>query len=150
MQASDAVIELIKQFEGLRLKPYLCGSGRPTIGWGHTEGVTMQTPPITVEKAKELLRQDMPRYEKGINDAVRGELQQHEFDALVSFVFNVGVSAFRTSTLLRHLNDGDRAGAAAEFPKWNKKRVAGRLVVEPGLVARRLAERKLFEGRSWP
>lgn len=147
MKASETVIELIKEFEGLRLKPYLCGSGVPTIGWGHTEGVTMQMAPITLEKAKEFLRQDLPRYEKGVNDAVRVELQQHEFDALVSFVFNVGVSAFRTSTLLRHLNDGDRS-AAAEFPKWNKKRVAGRLVVEPGLVTRRAAERLLFEGRA--
>lgn len=148
MQASDAVIQLIKEFEGLRLKAYLCPSGVPTIGYGHTLGVTLQTPPITAEEAVRLLHEDLPRYEKAVLDAVRVPLQQNEFDALVSFVFNVRVSDFRTSTLLRHLNDGDRAAAAAEFPKWNKGTVKGQLVVMPGLVARRLRERQLFEGRS--
>lgn len=147
MRASDAAIELIKEFEGLRLSPYLCPSGVPTIGFGHTAGVTLGMIPITADLAEEWLRDDLARFEKAVTDAVRIPLQQHEFDALVVFVFNVGVSAFRTSTLVRCLNAGDRAAAAGEFGKWNKASRAGQLVIMPGLVARRLAERKLFEGR---
>ena len=150
MQASDAAIQLIRQFEGFRAAPYLCPSGVPTIGYGHTAGVTMAAKPITEEQATVLLAADLQRYEKAVEAAVTLPLMQHEFDALVSFVFNIGVSAFRTSTLLRHLNAGDRAAAAGQFGVWNKGRRGGQLVVLPGLVARRLAERKLFEGRSWP
>lgn len=148
MKASKLSVELIKRFESLRLEVYCCPSGIPTIGYGHTAGVTLGMSPITAELAEEWLREDLARFEKAVTDAVRVPLQQHEFDALVAFVFNVGVSAFRTSTLVRHLNDGDRAGAAAEFPKWNKGTVNGKLVVMPGLIARRLRERQLFEGRS--
>ncbi len=148
MRASNATIQLIKDFEAFRAKPYLCDAGRPTIGYGHTGGVTLKDPAITMKQAEELLAADLAYYEKGVHDAVRVPLQQYEFDALVSLIFNIGVEAFRTSTLLRHLNAGDRAAAALQFPAWNKRTVAGKLVVTAGLVARRAVEKRLFEGRS--
>ncbi len=148
MQASDSAIQLIRQFEGFRAAPYLCPSGVPTIGYGHTAGVTMATAPITEAAAAELLAVDLQRFESAIAAAVTVPLVQHEFDALVVLVFNIGIGAFRTSTLLRHLNAGDRAAAAQQFSVWNKGRQGGQLVVLPGLVARRQAERLLFEGRT--
>jgi lysozyme len=108
----------------------------------------MAAKPITENQAAVLLTADLARYEKAVLDAVTLPLKQYEFDALVSLVFNIGVSAFRTSTVVRHLSAGDRAAAAAAFSQWNKARVGGSLVVLPGLVARRLAERRLFEGRT--
>lgn len=148
MRASKHAIQLIKQFEALRLAPYLCPSGVPTIGYGHTAGVSLSMLPITEAEATDMLHDDIVRYERAVSEAVTLPLAQHEFDALVSFTFNVGVGALRTSTLVRHLNAGDRAAAAAEFPKWDKGRRGGRLVVMPGLVARRAEERRMFEGRA--
>lgn len=148
MRASKRAIDIIRQFDGLRLTPYLCPSGVPTIGYGHTAGVRMSSPPITEAEAVELLAGDLDRYERGVGEAVKIPLAQNEFDALVCLTFNIGIGALRTSTLLRHLNAGDRATAAAEFRKWNKGRKGGQLVVMPGLVARRAAGQILFEGRS--
>lgn len=148
MRAFKHAIQLIKQFEDLRLTPYLCPSGVPTIGYGHTSGVSLSILPITEAEATDMLQDDIVRFERAVSEAVTLPLEQHEFDALVSFAFNVGVGALRTSTLLRHLNAGDRAAAAAEFPKWNKGRRGRQLVVMPGLVARRAEERRLFEGRA--
>ena len=148
MRASEDCIQLIRRFEGFRSAPYLCPSGVPTIGYGHTAGVTMASKPITEEQALVLLTADLQRYEAAVEAAVTLLLTQYEFDALVSLVFNIGVSAFRTSTLIRHLNAGDRAAAAAEFDRWNKGRVRGTLIPLTGLSLRRTAERRLFEGRS--
>lgn len=148
MQASDAAIQLIRQFEGFRAAPYLCPSRVPTIGYGHTAGVTMQTAPITQEEAEILLRQDLAKSERRIESLVKVELTQYEFDALVSLVFNIGVDAFLASTLLRLLNAGNRAGAASQFDRWNKGTIGGTLVELTGLTRRRAAERRLFEGRS--
>jgi lysozyme len=148
MQASDTAIQLIRRFEGFRAAPYLCPSGVPTIGYGHTAGVTMAAKPITEEQATVLLAADLARFERAVEEAIRIPLEQHEFDALVSFVFNIGVSAFRTSTLVRYLNGGDRSAAAVEFERWNKGRVRGTLIPLTGLSLRRTAERRLFEGRS--
>jgi lysozyme len=139
---------MIRRFEGFRAAPYLCPSGVPTIGYGHTSGVTLKTALITEEQAVVLLAADLQRYEQAVEAAVTIPLEQHEFDALVSLVFNIGVSAFRTSTLLRHLNAGDRAAAGAEFDRWNKGRVGGTLIPLTGLSLRRTAERRLFEGRA--
>jgi lysozyme len=146
MRSSNAVIDLIKQFESFQAAPYLCPAGVPTIGYGHTAGVTMASRPITESKAVELLSADLVRYERAVSEAVTIPLAQHEFDALVSLTFNIGVSAFRTSTLLRYLNDDNRTAAALEFAAWNKGRRGGQLVVLPGLIARRKVERRLFEG----
>lgn len=142
MQISKAGLDLIKQFEGLYLKAYRCPAGVPTIGYGHTAGVAMgQT--ITQQQADDYLRRDVRQFERAVERQVSVPLTQGQFDALVSFAFNLGEGALAQSTLLRLLNAGDYAGAAAQFDRWNK--AGGRVL--PGLVRRRAAERALFEAR---
>lgn len=148
MRVSTKAIQLLKDFEGFRAAPYLCPSGVVTIGYGHTEGVSLKSEPITEQLAAAVLALDVRHYEDAVEAAVTVPLSQWEFDALVCWTFNVGVSAMRTSTLLRALNAGDRAAAAGEFLKWDKGRQAGKLVTFPGLTRRRQAEKALFEGRA--
>ena len=141
MQISERGLALIKEFEGLYLKAYRCPAGVPTIGYGHTAGVAMgQT--ITEQQADEYLRRDVRQFERAVERLVKVPLTQGKFDALVSFAFNLGAGALQSSTLLRLLNSGDYAGAAAQFGRWTK--AGGRVL--PGLVRRREAERRLFEG----
>lgn len=143
MQISKAGLDLIKQFEGLYLNAYRCPAGVPTIGYGHTAGVAMgQT--ITQQQADDYLRRDVRQLERAVARLVTVPLTQGQFDALVSFAFNLGEGALAQSTLLRLLNAGDYAGAAAQFDRWNK--AGGRVL--PGLVRRRAAERALFEARA--
>ena len=147
MQTSDRGIALIKHHEGVRLTAYPDpgkGWAIPTIGYGHTSAAG---PPavykgmkITQAGADEILRQDLAKFERYVADAVKVPLSQNEFDALVSFTFNLGPGNLRSSTLLRKLNAGDKAGAADEFLKWTK--AGGKTL--PGLVKRREAERALF------
>src|SRR5690606_6021729 len=142
MTTSQRGVDLIKPFEGLKLPAYLCPANVWTIGYGTTRGVQKgQT--ITAAEAERLLRADLAVFEAGVSKAVKVPLEQHEFDALVSFAYNVGLGAFQKSTLLRLLNAGDKAGAAKQFDRWNK---AGGKVLA-GLTRRREAERKLFEGK---
>lgn len=139
MRISEAGIELIKHHEGLRLAAYLDSVGIATIGYGHTAGVKMGQK-ITEVEAHEFLIHDIETAEKCIANSVRVPLTQGQFDALCSFVFNLGCGALKNSTLLRKLNDGDDVGAAREFTKWIH---AGSKVLL-GLVARREAEAELF------
>lgn len=136
-------LDLIKGFEGLRLKAYRDSAGIPTIGYGHTKTARMGMK-ITGADAEELLRRDLATAEGAVNLRVEVPINQNQFDALVSFVFNLGGGAFRRSTLLRLLNAEDYAGAADQFPRWNKARVNGVLVALKGLTRRRAAERALF------
>ena len=142
MKTSRAGIDLIKHFESFRPSPYLCDGGKWTIGWGHTKGVTKDTKPITMAEGEALLAEDLVEFEDAVTDLVVVPLEQHQFDALVAFSFNVGAGAFRKSTLLKKLNAGDAVGAAAEFLRWNKAK--GRVL--GGLVRRRKAERDMFLG----
>jgi GH24 family phage-related lysozyme (muramidase) len=133
-------ISLIKKHEGLRLEAYLPTPNDVwTIGYGHTH-TTKQGMKITEKQAEALLRKDIAWAEKAVNNLVVVPLTQNQFDALVSFVFNVGEGAFSTSTLLRLLNSGDYNGAANQFLRWNKQK--GRVL--NGLTKRREEERKLF------
>lgn len=141
MKTSPAGLNIIKNFEGLRLKAYLCPAGVPTIGYGHTKGVSLQDPDITKERANELLAEDVAQFEAGVNDLVKVPLNQNQFDALVSFAFNLGVGALKQSTLLKKLNSGDYTGASAHFGRWI---FAGNKAM-PGLRKRRAAERMLFD-----
>lgn len=139
MKTSDNGIEFIKKHEGLRLKAYLCPAGKPTIGYGHTEGVKPgQT--ITEEEAEQLLREDLIVVENEINKH-NLDINQNQFDALVSFVYNVGVGNFRTSTLLKKIKtDPNDKTIANEFKRWvysNGKKL-------PGLAKRREEEAKLY------
>lgn len=140
MRTSKAGIELIQEFEGLRLTAYLDSVGVLTIGWGHTGGDVKKGMVISRPEALRLLINDLKVAERSIEAQVRVPLTQNQFDALVSFVFNLGSGNLQRSTLLRKLNSKDYAGAADEFPKWNK--AGGKELA--GLTRRRNAERDLF------
>ena len=139
MKASSKALELIKQFEGLRLKAYLCPGGVWTIGYGHTAGVKSGMV-ITEAQAEEFLLSDIAVFEKAVNDQNLA-LTQNMFDALVSFTFNVGVGNFKRSTLLCKIkaNPWDNS-IMDEFLRWVYSK--GRVL--PGLQRRRLAEMKLY------
>lgn len=139
MQTSNNGMSLIKRFEGLKLQAYRDSVGIPTIGYGHTQGVKMGDT-ITGEQADKFLREDLQVAELTINANVKVKLSQAQFDALASFVFNLGSGNFVKSTLLKKLNAGDYAGAAGEFGKWVN--AGGKQL--PGLVKRRAAEREVF------
>lgn len=141
LKASPACFAVIKAEEGLQLVAYKCPAGVWTAGWGHTAGVTRGMK-VSVSKAEQWLHEDVSSFEQDVRRLVRVPLSQGQFDGLVSFVFNVGAVNFADSTLLRHLNAGDYAGAAEEFGKW----VYGGGRALPGLVRRRKKERALFEG----
>lgn len=134
---------IIKEFEGFRAIAYLCQAGVWTVGYGTTRiggKPVAENTKITTEEAELFLEQDLKVFEDAVNQKVVGELNQNEFDALVSFVYNVGVGNFTKSTLLKRLNGFKKTEAADEFLKWNKAK--GK--VSNGLTRRREAERKLF------
>ncbi|AOK62551.1 lysozyme [Burkholderia ubonensis] len=134
-------IELIKHFEGLRLARYLDAVGKPTIGYGHLILPHERfTRPLTPAEADALLRQDLRSAELSLRKLLRVPVTQQQFDALMSFVFNLGSGRLRSSTLLRYLNAGAPAHAADQFLVWNK--AGGRPLA--GLTRRRQAERALF------
>jgi lysozyme len=146
MKTSPKGIALIKSAEGLRLKAYPDPGtgGLPwTIGYGSTLGVT-RTMIITEAQAELMLAADLVRFERAVERLVQVPLTQGQFDALVSFTYNVGEGNFTKSTLLRKLNAGDSEGAAEQFSRWVN---AGGKVL-PGLVKRRAAERALFKCAS--
>jgi len=118
---------------------YKCPAGVWTIGYGHTYAVR-PTDKIIQEQADKMLIGDLTEAENCINAVCRKELTQNQFDALVSFVFNVGCGAFRASTMLKYINAGKFTQAALEFPKWNKS--VGKVL--DGLTKRRESERLLF------
>lgn len=144
MKTSDAGVALIEEFEGCVLHAYPDPGtgGEPwTIGYGHTHGV--QPGDIcTREQAIEWLKEDLQWSEAAVSQYITVPLEQNQFDALVSFVFNVGQGNLAQSTLKRLLNAGDYAGAAGQFGRW----VNGPNGPLPGLVRRRAAERAMFEG----
>ena len=148
LKTSPQGLAIIKKFEGFRAKPYACPAGVATIGYGSTyyadgKPVKLTDAPITEAQAQELLQATLAKYEACVNGAVKMPINQNQFDALVSFTYNVGCSAFRNSTLLRLLNQGYAPQAAAQFYRWT----LGGGKVLAGLVSRRAAERALFESK---
>lgn len=167
MKASKNAVSIIKRWEGIRdgnkttpnYDPYLCPANVATIGYGHavTDGGKMlkgqaglkraqelYPQGITLDEAETLLMLDMAWAEAAVNKGVQASLTQNQFDALVSFVFNVGRTAFMRSTLLASLNGGRFDVAASEFLKWNKVTKNGEKVEMPGLTNRRADEQSLF------
>lgn len=141
----EAAIALVKKWEGFRAAPYLCPAGVPTIGYGATfyltgRKVTLQDPPITETEASVLLRKMLDVFAADVRVSVKVPLSANEFGALTSLAYNVGIGAFRNSTLLRKLNAGDKTGAAEQFGVW----VKGGGKTLPGLVSRRADEVALF------
>ena len=141
LSTSAAGVELIKRFEGLRLNAYQDSVGVWTIGYGHTK-TAKAGQRITADEAHRLLIQDVIDHEAHIKRLVKVPLKQQEFDALSSWVFNLGGGSLASSTLLKKLNAGDYVGAANEFPRWNKAGVKELA----GLTIRRNAERDLWVG----
>lgn len=145
MKMSMNGIALIQASEGLKLKPYLCPAGVPTIGYGSTmyengAHVKLSDPAITKEGAIAILFHQLIGYENAVNRYVKAPLNQNQFDALVDFAYNSGIGALQKSTLLKKLNSGDYVGAAKEFDKW----VYGGGKKLGGLVKRRANEKALF------
>lgn len=146
MKISDEGLRLVKSFEGYhtRLKDgscaaYLCPAHVPTIGWGCTEGVKLGMV-WTEAEAEAALRREIAKFENAVNTSVTVEINQNEFDAMVSLAYNIGAAGFKRSSVLRRLNKGDRSGAARAFHMWN--RGGGRILA--GLVSRRAREAALF------
>ena len=143
---SQKGLELIKSFEGLSLKPYVCAGGINTIGYGNTyytngKKVTLQDKPITKEQAEELLKHSLSTYEKAVDSFCRDDISQNQFDALVCFCYNVGTGALQKSTLIKKVNANPKdATIADEFMNWNKAN--GRALA--GLTRRRQAESILY------
>jgi len=144
MEISQEGLALIKKFEGCELEAYKCAAGVWTIGYGSTKGVK-EGDSISQEDADKLLTHEMKEYEGYINDLVEVDLEQNQFDALVSWVFNLGPANLKSSTLLKVLNAKDYEGVPAQIKRWNK---AGGKVLQ-GLVRRREAESLLFTGEDW-
>jgi GH24 family phage-related lysozyme (muramidase) len=142
-KTSQNGINLIKEFEGCVLHAYkpLPTEKWLTIGYGHYGSDVKQGQTITQAEAEELLKKDLKRYEDGVNAAVKVAINQNQFDALVSFSYNLGIYAMTHSDLVGFINKGDFKAASAEFPKWCH---AGGKVIT-GLVRRRNEERELFD-----
>lgn len=147
MQTNKSGLDLIKEFEGFRSHAYKCPAGVWTIGYGSTrypDGAVVEPDDVvTQDEAHDLLVDTVIQYQRVIDRSVTVSLSQNEYDALISFVYNVGTGAFVSSTLLKLLNDGaSKLMVARQFDRWNK----GGGKVLPGLVKRRAAERALFLG----
>lgn len=141
MNLSENGANLIKGYEALRLEAYLCPAKVWTIGWGSTGRHVKPGLRITKAQAEALFRGDVARFEAAVARHTAGvALAQAHYDALVSFAFNVGISAFANSTLLKRVRQRDAASAVSEFARWNKAN--GK--VSRGLVRRRKDEANLF------
>ena len=152
MKTSERGIDMIVSFEGIELEAYKCPAGVWTIGVGHTGYVDgkriAEGLKITRDKAYDLLRGDTKKVEDYLaKQPFVGRLVQRQFDALVSFIFNVGISAFQTSTMRRKMCTGaDDASVAEEFGRWVYGTVDGKKVILKGLVYRREKEAEKFLG----
>tara|TARA_R110001606_G_scaffold109237_1_gene234855 strand:+ start:152 stop:628 length:477 start_codon:yes stop_codon:yes gene_type:complete len=155
MHISEEGLSLIKHFEGCPVNgagdpvAYLCPAGVWTIGYGHTKRVK-EHDRWSMDHAEYILKEEIENdYEKHIKELVKVKLEQHQFDALVAWVFNLGYGNLKDSTLLKFLNAGDYHNVPAQIKRWNKATVDGEKIVLDGLVRRREAEALLFEGKEW-
>ena len=144
MNTSAEGIALIKKFEGCELEAYQCSAGVWTIGYGHTKDVE-ECDTISKDQAEEMLVEELHEYENYVNEYVNVALSQNQFDALVSWVYNLGPANLKASTMLKVLNEGKYEDVPYQMKRWNK---AGGKVLD-GLVRRREAEALLYQGREW-
>ena len=155
MEISQEGITLIKHYEGCpkdndgNAVSYRCAANKATIGYGSLKLIdgspVKDNISITMQEAEDLLTHELKEYQGYINDMVNVPLKQNEFDALVSWVFNLGPSNLKSSTLLKVLNAGDYENVPEQIKRWNK--VNG--VINEGLVKRRKSEALLFECQDW-
>lgn len=146
MRINNEGLWIVKHFEGYREEPYLCSAGVPTIGYGtcfYPDGtnVNLDDKPINKQLAIEFLVYGLQASEHAVARLVRSPLNENQFSSLVSFIYNIGASRFKSSTLRSKLNRRDYVGASNEFWKW--RRAAGRIL--KGLVLRRKREQILFD-----
>lgn len=145
MKPSNNCVNIIKQFEGLRLDSYRDIAGVWTIGYGSTHGVTPEQH-ITEQDADEMLMDELTHVAGVLSAAITFSVNQNQFDACCSLAYNIGCTAFTGSTLLKKINANDMAGAADEFTKWDH---SGGQIVQ-GLLNRRIAEQWMFLGENFP
>jgi|TARA_A100001515_G_C4550368_1_gene203199 lysozyme len=144
LKTSQEGISLIKSFEGCELTAYRCSADVPTIGYGHTAGVS-DGDTCTQEEAETMLAEDLVEFEDYVKNYVESELQQNEFDALVAWTYNLGPANLKESTMLKELNSGNFEEVPRQMKRWNR---AGGEVLD-GLIRRREAESRLFKGEAW-
>ena len=143
MKTGQKGINLIKKYEGLQLKQYICPAGKVTIGYGHTGADVKKGMVITKEQAEALLVKDLVKFEGELNAAMTKhnvKLNQNQFDALISFLYNFGIGTLLSSTLWRFLKEGNYLQAAGQFERWVH---VGHKKLQ-GLIARREDEEALF------
>ena len=146
MKLDENGYKLIQGFEGLSLVPYLCNAKVPTIGYGNTyypsgKKVTMQDNPISLATARWMFKEIADEFATNVDKLIKSKLTQNQYNAIVSFAFNVGISALRKSSLLRKVNINPQdITITNEFLKWNK---AGGRVLN-GLTKRRTIEAKIY------
>ena len=145
MKVSSKGLELIKEFEGFSSVAYLCSAKKATIGYGNTfweDGTPVKIgDQISKERAETLLKHVVDNFSVAVEVDIKIEVSQNQFDALVSLAYNIGLGAFKNSTLLRQLNRGNFVGASQEFLRWDKSN--GKPLL--GLTRRREREKLLFE-----
>lgn len=147
MKASILAVNLLKEVEGWRDKPYRDSGGKCTIGYGHLIKEGEYCPDrITVDQGEKYLREDITEAERTVNSTVKVPLTQHQFDALVSFTFNIGAGAWAVSDTLKILNNGEHHRMPARMLMWVKVTKNGVKVVEEGLINRRLKEVRVWQG----
>ncbi len=144
LKTSQEGISLIKSFEGCELSAYRCSANVPTIGYGHTAGVS-DGDTCTLEEAEEMLTEDLVEFENYVKKYVETDLEQNQFDSLVAWVYNLGPKNLSESTLLKELNAGNLEEVPRQMKRWNR---AGGQVLD-GLIRRREAESRLFKGEAW-
>tara|TARA_R100000995_G_C3450602_1_gene107961 strand:- start:86 stop:541 length:456 start_codon:yes stop_codon:yes gene_type:complete len=144
LKTSQEGISLIKSFEGCELESYRCSANVPTIGFGHTAGVS-DGDTCTQEEAETMLAEDLQEFEDYVKKYVESDLEQNEFDALVAWTYNLGPNNLAESTMLKELNAGNFEEVPRQMKRWNR---AGGEVLD-GLIRRREAESLLFRGEAW-
>ena len=139
MKVSQECIDLVKFFEGFKSKAYLCPAGVWTIGYGRTKNVKEGDMVNELQAERDLL-EELEEFGEQVLSVVRVSIKQHQFDALASWTYNLGVGNLQSSTLLKKLNSGDKNSVPSEMVRWNK--AAGKVLA--GLTRRREAEAKLW------
>jgi len=149
MKISNEGFEIIKHFEGCELEAYKCAAGVWTIGYGHTKDV-QEGDVWSEEKAEHMLWRELEdEYEHYINSLVTVPMNQCQFDALCSWVYNLGPANLKSSTMLKKLNAGEYEEVPEQMKRWNKATVNGERKVLAGLTRRREAEATMFKGEKW-
>jgi lysozyme len=140
LSISPQGLELLMGREGKRNAVYRDSVGVPTVGYGHTGPDVVMGDTWSDVRIEEAFARDLQRFEDAINNSVQKPLTQNQFDALVSFAYNVGVRAFESSTMLRYISAGEMGAAALEFNRWH---------IPPEITSRRNAEREQFKGTQF-